>query len=100
MRRTCLVCGTPSDQARCPAHRGTGAGQGTGTRNPDRDNTAQVRMSRAVKKRDGYRCQDCGSTQDLRCCHIAPLHQGGSYDPNNGITRCKPCDQATDPYAT
>jgi len=52
-----------------------------------------------VKARDGYRCA-CGSTTDLRACHIVPLHQGGSYDPSNGVTRCKTCDKTTDRYAT
>lgn len=54
---------------------------------------------RAVKKRDRYRCRDCGSTENLRACHIVPLHEGGSHDPSNGITRCKHCDKRTDPYA-
>jgi 5-methylcytosine-specific restriction endonuclease McrA len=100
MKRACLTCGQPSNQARCPTHRGTGAGIGTGTRNPDRDLNAHKRFARKVKQRDGYMCVRCGSTTDLRACHITPLHQGGSYDPANGITLCKTHDKQTDPYAT
>jgi 5-methylcytosine-specific restriction protein A len=56
-----------------------------------------------VLSRDAFTCQRCGlydrSGKQLRACHIVPVAAGGSYDPSNGITRCKPCDKATDPHA-
>jgi 5-methylcytosine-specific restriction endonuclease McrA len=71
----------------------------TGSGWSGRNNAAHLRFMRAVKKRDGHQCQDCGATTDLRACHIVPLREGGSYDPSNGITRCKRCDKRTDPFA-
>jgi 5-methylcytosine-specific restriction endonuclease McrA len=88
-------CGIPSPNRRCPRH----TKPRNAPRSPNRDRTLQARMRRAVLQRDGWRCMDCGSTHDLRCCHITPLSQGGSYAPENGITRCGPCDRRTDPYA-
>lgn len=64
-----------------------------------RNRASHLRFMRAVKKRDGYRCVECGSTTDLRACHIIPLHQGGTDDLSNGVTRCGDCDKRTDPYA-
>lgn len=64
-----------------------------------RDMAAHMRFAKAVKQRDGYQCQGCGSTTDLRACHLTPLHMGGSNDPSNGQTRCRDCDKRTDPYA-
>lgn len=66
---------------------------------PARDRAAQARFRRQVLARDGNACTVCGSTIDLRACHLIPLSQGGTYDPSNGITRCKTHDRLTDPYA-
>lgn len=82
----------------CPTH-DAGRASNAGTWNPGRDRAAHIRFARAVKQRDGFRCQDCGATTDLRACHIIAVHDGGSYDPSNGITRCGRCDRQTDPYA-
>jgi 5-methylcytosine-specific restriction endonuclease McrA len=49
---------------------------------------------RAVKQRDGYQCQRCGSTRQLEAHHIVPISAGGSDDPANGITLCKDCHRA------
>lgn len=77
---------------RPPAHPG-------GHRSPNRDRVAQARFRRAVLARDGGACVECGSTVDVRACHLTPVRDGGSYDVSNGVTRCKYHDQATDPYA-
>jgi 5-methylcytosine-specific restriction endonuclease McrA len=95
----CRTCGTPSDQRRCPRHRTAPPRNPTGGRSPGRDRTQQARFRQAILTRDGYACQDCGATQDLRACHIVPLADGGSNDVSNGICRCASCDKATDPYA-
>ena len=63
--KPCVVCGRPSDQARCTEHRPT-----AGTR-PSRaagyDSTWD-RLSRRARKLQPF-CTDCGTTQDLTCDH-------------------------------
>jgi predicted restriction endonuclease len=100
MKHACSTCGAISDQRRCAAHRGNGAGIGTGTRNPDRDMAAHKRFARAVKKRDGYRCRVCGATEHLIAHHNRPLHAGGTDEPSNGITLCPVHHRQADRYAT
>ena len=95
MRKACVICGTVSDQARCPTHRINPNAH----RSPNRDRAAQARFRTALLKRAGHQCEACGETQDLRACHITPLARGGSYDPSNGRLLCRSCDMATDPYA-
>ena len=95
MEYACLTCGAISSTRRCPDHTVT---NGTSW-NGNRDRGAQARFRKAVLKRDHYRCTDCGSDHDLRACHVIPLAAGGSNHPSNGRTRCKDCDQATDPHA-
>lgn len=74
-----------------------------GSWSPTRNRGAQARFRRQVLARDEYTCQRCywrdetGGT--LVACHIRPFAEGGGYELENGITRCKPCDRATDPYA-
>lgn len=100
MRYACTRCGKPSDQRRCPTHRpGPARNPIRGGRSPGRDRTQQARFRAAVLARDGYVCQGCSSTTDLRACHIVPLADGGTNALSNGVTRCRACDQATDPYA-
>jgi 5-methylcytosine-specific restriction endonuclease McrA len=78
----------------CPTHGGNHTG-----RSPSRDRAAQHRFRQAVLTRDGHACTECGNTNDLRACHIQPLAHGGTYSPDNGVTRCGHCDRDTDPYA-
>jgi len=56
-----------------------------------RDAAAHRRFAKAVKERDGYRCQECGSTERLIAHHVIPLQEGGTHDPSNGITLCATC---------
>lgn len=70
-----------------------------GTGYSNRDRAAQARFRTAVLNQDGHQCANCGSTQDLRACHLTPLHMGGTYDLSNGLTRCSSCDIETDGYA-
>jgi 5-methylcytosine-specific restriction endonuclease McrA len=50
-------------------------------------------------ERAGGRCEHCGSTEDLRACHIVPLHKGGCYALSNGMLLCVVCDTATGKFA-
>jgi 5-methylcytosine-specific restriction endonuclease McrA len=46
-----------------------------------------------VFKRDGYKCQSCGSKHKLECHHIKAVGMGGSHHPNNLITLCHTCHE-------
>jgi hypothetical protein len=41
--------------------------------------------------RDGYKCQHCGSEDNLQAHHIHPTSEGGSHTPHNGLTLCAIC---------
>ncbi|WP_336346203.1 HNH endonuclease [Halalkalicoccus ordinarius] len=55
---------------------------------------------RAVYKRDGYTCQNCGAqggpygNTELNAHHIVPKSKGGTHSKNNLVTICKPCHNA------
>lgn len=52
--------------------------------------TTQVK--RAVKKRDGKKCVECGATKHLTIHHKQPISAGGSaMDMRNMETLCKTC---------
>jgi hypothetical protein len=61
----------------------------------------QKRFRRAlVAARGGVvACDVCGSTTDVRACHVVAVSAGGSYDASNGRLLCGPHDRATDRYA-
>jgi len=50
---------------------------------------SQVRSE--ILKRDGYKCQKCGSTKNLQVHHIVRVVDGGESDPDNLITLCEKC---------
>jgi hypothetical protein len=57
-------------------------------------NSAKNRAWRiAVKVRDGYRCQRCGSSDGLHAHHVRGWHQYTAlrFDLGNGITLCRRC---------
>ena len=47
----------------------------------------------AVYERDGYRCVDCGTGEDLSCDHVIPESLGGPTTLANLVTRCVPCNR-------
>ena len=45
--------------------------------------------------RDDYTCHYCGKRGDkLECDHVIPVSRGGSNDPGNLVTACKPCNRS------
>lgn len=51
------------------------------------------RLRRFIFDRDGHACTYCGSTDlPLHCDHVVPVSRGGSSEPENLTTACKPCN--------
>jgi 5-methylcytosine-specific restriction endonuclease McrA len=48
-------------------------------------------LRRKVLKRDGWRCQYCGSMQNLQVHHRQFRNQLGADEEDNLITLCKGC---------
>lgn len=59
----------------------------------DRNSDNYKQWRKAVYKRDGYVCQDCGTKKDLQAHHIKPWQRYPElrYEVNNGITLCRKC---------
>jgi 5-methylcytosine-specific restriction endonuclease McrA len=53
----------------------------------------QNKPSRAmIYKRDGHKCQYCGSTRNLTIDHIFPTSKGGDNTWENLVVACMPCN--------
>jgi 5-methylcytosine-specific restriction endonuclease McrA len=48
----------------------------------------------AVSARDGGRCRQCGSTENLHFDHIIPVSKGGANTVANIQLLCGPCNRA------
>lgn len=48
--------------------------------------------------RDGGRCRQCGSSEELVLDHVVSRRNGGSHHPDNLQTLCKPCNDAKSNY--
>lgn len=84
-------CPNPAtNRSRCPTHQTTPTNGSRSGRNLAQHN----QWARAVKHRDGYRCQVCGTNQDLQAHHLRP-----GYTPDTGITLCRAHHKQVDPYA-
>lgn len=57
-----------------------------------RRRSLSTRVMLAVFKRDGYRCVDCGTDEELTVDHVIPLARGGADEMSNYRTRCRPCN--------
>lgn len=54
---------------------------------------AQTKPSRTmIYKRDGHKCQYCGSTKELTIDHIIPRSRGGEDTWENLVVACMPCN--------
>lgn len=52
-----------------------------------------VRPSRAqIYKRDGHKCQYCGSTRSLTIDHVIPKSKGGGDTWDNMVVACSSCN--------
>jgi 5-methylcytosine-specific restriction endonuclease McrA len=50
-------------------------------------------LHRQVLERDGWRCQVCGSMQNLQVHHLRFRSQSGSDEEHNLITLCAECHE-------
>jgi len=48
-------------------------------------------LCQQVLKRDRWRCQQCGSSENLQVHHIRPRSKLGGDEDENLITLCSPC---------
>ncbi len=46
-----------------------------------------------IYERDGYRCRNCGSKNNLEIDHIIPIARGGKSTFDNLQTLCHDCNQ-------
>jgi len=51
-------------------------------------------QKKAIRRRDGNLCRECGGTENLDVDHIVPCHRGGTNDLSNGQVLCQPCHAA------
>ncbi|MEQ9466680.1 MAG: HNH endonuclease [Ekhidna sp.] len=59
-----------------------------------------VVMSRHnIFKRDGGKCQYCGTNKDLTIDHVIPRSKGGKSTWTNLVTACKNCNSRKSDYA-
>ena len=52
-----------------------------------------------VFKRDGFKCQYCGTKRELTIDHLIPKAKGGTTSWNNLVTACKKCNSLKGNYS-
>jgi len=57
------------------------------------DATSYRELHRHVLERDGWRCQFCGSMQNLQVHHLKFRSQSGDDEEQNLITLCADCHE-------
>ena len=57
------------------------------------DSTSYAKLQRQVLERDGWRCQVCGSMQNLQVHHLKFRSHSGSDEEQNLITLCAECHE-------
>ena len=55
--------------------------------------TSYRELHRQVLERDGWRCQICGTMQNLQVHHLKFRSQSGSDEEQNLITLCAECHE-------
>ena len=53
---------------------------------------------KAVLKRDGFKCCNCDSLEDLEVHHMRPVSDGGTHHLNNLQTLCRKCHSWMHPH--
>lgn len=97
-RRFCSKpCNLAANRAIHAQQRGTSAKPKTARRY----NALYVRMTRQVRLRDGYRCQQCGKQfrrgdRGLEVDHRVPVRSGGQHTLENLWCLCVPCHRQKD----
>lgn len=66
-------------------------GQVRGGSGAERNMPEYIEWRAAVYKRDGYKCQDCGSGKDIQAHHIQSWQSCPElrFEVSNGVTLCK-----------
>ena len=59
---------------------------------PTKHDPVPVAVRFFVFERDGYRCVQCGTTEDLTIDHIYPRIRGGAHTEDNLQTLCRSCN--------
>jgi hypothetical protein len=84
----------PLDSSTTPATRQVRTGRKYGKGYPA--NWGEI--SQQVKKRDGYKCRNCGGTKNLHAHHIVPRVKGGTHELTNLATICRKCHKKIHPH--
>lgn len=53
-----------------------------------RAGTVTPALWKALMERDGGKCRDCGTTEDLQADHVVPVARGGKTILSNLVLRC------------
>ncbi|MET8702723.1 HNH endonuclease [Kitasatospora sp. NPDC004723] len=75
---------------RCADHQVRRSWDRPSARNATRPSDWGSRRAR-VLARDKFRCQRCGARERLEVDHLVPVARGGSWEPSNLWTLCRPC---------
>lgn len=59
---------------------------------PTKRDPIPVEVRFFIFERDGYRCVQCGTSEDLTIDHIHPKSLGGADTADNLQTLCRPCN--------
>ena len=106
-RKRCLICKAKSWEKICPLCRITHPGIDSRQLERKRAYAKRRRVANlaiahpalrlTVFARDNYRCQKCGSIENLTVHHVVSVYMGGSNDLDNLTTYCRRCNSATNP---
>ena len=64
------------------------------------DATSYHKLHRQALERDGWRCQVCGSMQNLQVHHLKLRSHSGGDEEQNLITSCVQCHERAHLYAS
>lgn len=90
--RPCLVCGQPSPQSRCPAHRTKDTRRRTGPGEASHDQIWR-KLSTQARRASPF-CVDCGAVEGLTTDHLLPKvdYPELVHAIENVAVRCRSCN--------